>query len=51
MCIANTSFRKADKKKLTNGSGCNVSEIDLCIMGKGDQQFSENVSGHRGVEA
>ena len=28
LCITNSWFRKADKKKITYGSGCNKSEID-----------------------
>ena len=31
-CITKTWFRKADKKKITYGSGYNESEIDFCIM-------------------
>ena len=36
ICITNTWFRKADKKRITYGSRCNESEIDFCIMGKVD---------------
>ena len=32
LCIANTWLRKADKKKITHGSGCNKSEIDFGIL-------------------
>ena len=39
LCMAKTWFIKADKKKITNGSGCNKSEIDLCIMGKVDHKL------------
>ena len=39
LCIANTWFRKADKKKITYGSGCNKNEIDMCTMGKVDQKL------------
>ena len=31
--------KKADKKKITYGSGCDKSEIDFCIMGKVDGKF------------
>ena len=37
--IANTWFRKADTKKMTNGSGCNKSEIDFCFLGKVHRKF------------
>ena len=37
LCIAITWLRKADKK-ITYGSGCNKSEIDLCIIGKVDHK-------------
>ena len=39
LCIANTWFENSDKKMITYGSGCNESEIDLCIMAKGDCKF------------
>ena len=42
-CIANTWLRKADKKRITNGSGWNKSEIDFCIMGKVDCKLLKNV--------
>ena len=29
LCIANTWYRKADKKKIIYGSGCNESEIEF----------------------
>ena len=41
--IAITWFGKADKKKITYGSGCNESEIDFCIMRKVDCKFFRNV--------
>ena len=37
--IANTWFRKADKKKITHGSGCNESEIDISVIGKVDRKL------------
>ena len=40
--IANTWLRKADKRKITYGSGCNKSEIYICIMGKVDLKFLKN---------
>ena len=43
LCIANKWFRKADKKKIMYGSGCNKSEIDFCIIGKVDRKFLENI--------
>ena len=43
LCIANIWPRKADKKKITIGSGCNASEIDFCIMRK-DCKLFKNVS-------
>ena len=42
LCIASRWFRKADKKKITYGSGCNISEIDFCIMGKVNRKFLGN---------
>ena len=41
--IANTWLRKADKKKITYGSGCNESKINFFIIGKVDSKFSKNV--------
>ena len=43
LCIANTWLRKADKEKITYGSGCNKSEIDFCIMGKVYRKLFKNV--------
>ena len=43
LCIANTWSRKADKKKITYGSGCNESDINFCIIGKVDRKFLKNV--------
>ena len=39
LSIANIRSRKADMKKITNGSGYNESEIDFCIMEKVDRKF------------
>ena len=41
--ITNTWSRKADKKKITHGSGCNESEIDFCMMVKVDRKFFNNL--------
>ena len=50
LCIANTWSRKADKKKITYGSGCNASEIVFCIIGMVDSKFLSKCHGdHRGV--
>ena len=43
LCIANTWLRKADKKKITFGSGCNEMETGICIIGKLDRKFLKNV--------
>ena len=43
LCIANTWFRKADKKKMTHGTGCNKSESNFCIMRKVDRKFLKDV--------
>ena len=43
LCIANTWFRRTDKKKITYSSGYNKSEIDFCMMGKADCKFLKNV--------
>ena len=39
ICIAETWFRKADKRKITFGPGCNKREIDFCIIGKVDRML------------
>ena len=44
LCIASTWSRKADIKRKINGSGCNKSEIDLCMIGKVDRKFFLNVN-------
>ena len=52
LCINNTWFGKADKKKITYDSGCNKSEIDFFIIGKVDGKFCKKYhSDHRGVAA
>ena len=43
LCLANTWFRKADKKNITYGSGCSESQIESCMMGKVDRKFFRNV--------
>ena len=43
LCIANTWLRKADKKKITYGSGCNESEINFSIIGNVDSKYLKNV--------
>ena len=43
LCIANTWFRKADKKKTMYGSGCNESEIDFFVIGKVDHKCLKNI--------
>ena len=43
LCIANTWLRKADKKRITYGSGCNKIEIYFCMVGKVDRKFLINV--------
>ena len=39
VCIADTWFRKAEKKKINFGSGCNESKINFCLMGTVDCKF------------
>ena len=51
LCIATTWLRKADKKKITYGSGCTKSKIYFCIMGKVNHNFFLGVSYYRGVAA
>ena len=41
--IVNTWFRRADKKNITYGSGCNESETVFCAMGKVDCKLLKNV--------
>ena len=43
LCIANTCFRKSNKKKIAYGSGCYKSKIAFCIMGKVDHMFLKNI--------
>ena len=38
-CIVSTWLRMTDKKKITYGSECSESEIDICIMAKVDRIF------------
>ena len=44
ICIANTWIRKADKKNITNGTGCSDSVIDFCTIGKEYCNFLKNVN-------
>ena len=41
LCVAITWPRMADKKKITCGSGCSISEIDFLLNGKSRSQVFE----------
>ena len=41
LCVANTWFRKGEKRKVTYSAGGNESEIDFVLVGKGIESISE----------
>ena len=43
LCVANTWFRKGEKRKVTYSAGENVSEIDFVLVGKGNRKYLRDV--------
>jgi len=43
LCVANTWFKKTDKRKITLKSGMNVSEIDFVLVSKEDRKHLSDV--------
>ena len=39
LCVANTWFRKGEKRKVTYREGENESEIDFVLVGKGNRKY------------
>ena len=45
LCVANTWFKKKDKKKVTFCSGGNETEIDFVLVGKRNRKYLRDVKG------
>ena len=43
LCVANTWFRKGEKRKVTYSAGENETEIDFVLVGKGNRKFLRDV--------
>ena len=43
LCVANTWFKKNDKKKVTYSSGGNDTEIDFVLVGKEKRKYLRDV--------
>ena len=43
LCVANTWFRKGEKRKVTYSAGENESEIDFVLVGKGNRKYLRDV--------
>ena len=43
LCVANTWFRKGEKRKVTYSAGVNESEIDFVLVGKGNRKYLRDV--------
>ena len=43
LCVANTWFRKGEKRKVTYSAGENESEIDFVPVGKGNRKYPRDV--------
>ena len=43
LCVANTWFRKGEKRKVAYGAGGNKSEIDFVLVGKGNRKYLRDV--------
>ena len=39
LCVANTWFRKGEKRKVTYSAGGNELEIDFVLVGKGNRKY------------
>ena len=43
LCVANTWFRKREKRKVTYSAGGNELEIDFVLVGKGNRKYLRDV--------
>ena len=43
LCVANTWFRKGEKRKVTYSAVENETEIDFVLVGKGNRKFLRDV--------
>ena len=43
LCVANTWFRKGEKRKVTYSAGGNESEIDFVLVGKRNRKYLRDV--------
>ena len=43
LCVANTWFRKGEKRKVTYSAGENEAEIDFVLVGKGNRKYLRDV--------
>ena len=43
LCVANTWFRKGEKRKVTYSAGENETEIDFVLVGKGNRKYLRDV--------
>ena len=43
LCVANTWFRKGEKRKVTYSAGENEMEIDFVLLGKGNRKYLRDV--------
>ena len=43
LCVANTWFRKGEKRKVTYSAGENETEIDVVLVGKGNKKYLRDV--------
>ena len=43
LCVANTWFRKGEKRKVTYSAGKNKTEIDILLVGKGNRKYLRDV--------
>ena len=43
LCVANTWFRKGEKRKVTYSAGENELEIDFVLVGKGNTKYLRDV--------
>ena len=48
LCVANTWFRKGEKRKVTYSVGGNESEIDFILVGKGNRKYLRDVKAISG---
>ena len=43
LCVANTWFRKGEKRKVTYSAGGNELKIDFVLVGKGNRKYQRDV--------